>query len=352
MNRTQNKNGKRTSKYLVLLASILFLMGSVNVDAFASNHTLADYNQLTEQQSSGFTVTGLVTDQQGETMIGVSILEKGTSNGTITQANGRFSLQVESANSVLVFSYIGYAKQEITVGNVRDLKVVLAVEAKEVDEVVVIGYGTQRKGDITSAVASVKAEDFSVGKIGDAAELVKGKIAGLSITKSSGDPNATSSIMLRGITTIIGSVSPLVLVDGVEGSLTTVAPENIAAIDVLKDASAAAIYGTRGANGVIIITTKSGQRESRANVTYHAYGSLTNWYKKAEFMDTRDVIFARTNFPYDGYNTDWLDAVTRKMGHAQNHSISIDGAQNQQPILPTSLTVTKQALCVRATGVI
>jgi len=135
MNRTQNKNGKRTSKYLVLLASILFLMGSVNVDAFASNHTLADYNQLTEQQSSGFTVTGLVTDQQGETMIGVSILEKGTSNGTITQANGRFSLQVESANSVLVFSYIGYAKQEITVGNVRDLKVVLAVEAKEVDEV-------------------------------------------------------------------------------------------------------------------------------------------------------------------------------------------------------------------------
>jgi TonB-linked SusC/RagA family outer membrane protein len=325
MNRTQNKNGKRTSKYLVLLASILFLMGSVNVDAFASNHTLADYNQLTEQQSSGFTVTGLVTDQQGETMIGVSILEKGTSNGTITQANGRFSLQVESANSVLVFSYIGYAKQEITVGNVRDLKVVLAVEAKEVDEVVVIGYGTQRKGDITSAVASVKAEDFSVGKIGDAAELVKGKIAGLSITKSSGDPNATSSIMLRGITTIIGSVSPLVLVDGVEGSLTTVAPENIAAIDVLKDASAAAIYGTRGANGVIIITTKSGQRESRANVTYHAYGSLTNWYKKAEFMDTRDVIFARTNFPYDGYNTDWLDAVTRKMGHAQNHSISIDG---------------------------
>ena len=316
MNRTQNKNGKRTSKYLVLLASILFLMGSVNVDAFASNHTLADYNQLTEQQSSGFTVTGLVTDQQGETMIGVSILEKGTSNGTITQANGRFSLQVESANSVLVFSYIGYAKQEITVGNVRDLKVVLAVEAKEVDEVVVIGYGTQRKGDITSAVASVKAEDFSVGKIGDAAELVKGKIAGLSITKSSGDPNATSSIMLRGITTIIGSVSPLVLVDGVEGSLTTVAPENIAAIDVLKDASAAAIYGTRGANGVIIITTKSGQRKA-SHVTYHAYGS-DQLVQKSRIHGYKRCIFARTNFPYDGYHR-LVDAVTRKMGHAQNH---------------------------------
>lgn len=325
MNKTQNKKSKQTSTCLVFLASVLFLIGSANVSASPSTYQFANHNELSEQQVSGFTVTGLVTDHRGETMVGVSILEKGTPNGTITQTNGRFNLQVQSAQSVLVFSYIGYGKQEITVGNVRDLKVTLIEETKEVDEVVVIGYGTQRKGDITSAVASIKAEDFSVGKIGDAAELVKGKIAGLSITKSSGDPNATSSIMLRGITTIIGSVSPLVLVDGVEGSLTTVAPENIAAIDVLKDASAAAIYGTRGANGVIIITTKSGQRESSSKVTYHGYGSMTNWYKKAEFMDAKDIIFARTNFPYEGYDTDWLAAVTRPSGYAQNHSLSLEG---------------------------
>lgn len=155
-------------------------------------------------------------------------------------------------------------------------------DSELMDEVVVIGYGTQRKGDVTSAVASVKAEDFTIGKIGDAAELIKGKVAGLSITNSTGDPTKTSSIMLRGISTITGSVTPLVLVDGVEGSLTTVAPENIASIDVLKDASAAAIYGTRGANGVIIITTKTGKRESRANVSYSGYVSLSDWFKTAD----------------------------------------------------------------------
>lgn len=125
------------------------------------------------------------------------------------------------------------------------------------DEVVVIGYGTQRKGDVTSAVASVKAEDFTAGKIGDAAELIKGKVAGLTIAKGSGDPNAESTIRLRGVISLQGGSTPLVLVDGIEGGLGTVSPENIASIDVLKDASAAAIYGTRGANGVILITTKT-----------------------------------------------------------------------------------------------
>ena len=154
---------------------------------------------------------------------------------------------------------------------------------------------------------------------------MKGKIAGLSITKSSGDPNEKSSIMLRGITTIEGSVEPLVLVDGIEGSLTTVAPENIESIDVLKDASAAAIYGTRGANGVILITTKSGKRNSETQTTYSSYVSLSNWYKKADFMDTHDVIYGRTNYDYEGYDTDWLSAVTRKAGYTQNHSLNING---------------------------
>lgn len=184
-------------------------------------------------------------------------MEKGTSNGTITDFDGNFSLNV-SAKSVLQISYIGYKTQEIPVSQLKAGAVITLKEDTEVmDEVVVIGYGTQRKGDVTSAIASVKAEDFTVGKVGDAADLIKGKVAGLSIAKGSGDPNATSAIRLRGVISVNGSTTPLILIDGVEGDLSTVAPENIEAIDVLKDASAAAIYGTRGANGVILITTKT-----------------------------------------------------------------------------------------------
>lgn len=253
-------------------------------------------------------------------------MEKGTSNGTITDFDGNFTLNV-SPNATLVISYIGYKTQEIPVSQAKAgrLEVTLREDSEVMDEVVVIGYGTQRKGDVTSAISSVKAEDFTIGKITDAADLVKGKIAGLSVTNSSGDPTATSSIMLRGISTIMGSVTPLVLVDGVEGSLTTVAPENIASIDVLKDASAAAIYGTRGANGVILITTKTGKRESRANVSYSGYVSFSDWFKTADFMDTHDIIYGLTSYDYEGYDTDWLGAVTRKMGFKHNHSLSIEG---------------------------
>ncbi|NMA74815.1 MAG: SusC/RagA family TonB-linked outer membrane protein, partial [Bacteroidales bacterium] len=279
--------------------------------------------KVVQQQS--ITISGVVKDQNGEAVIGASILEKGTTNGTITDIDGQYTLKVTNSNSILAISYIGYKTEEVRVGSNRKIDVILNEDAGILDEVVVIGYGTQRKGDVTSAIASVKAEDFTVGKIGDAAELIKGKVAGLSITKASGNPNESSSIMLRGITTLTGNVSPLVLVDGIEGSLTTVAPENIASIDVLKDASAAAIYGTRGANGVILITTKTGKRESHVNTSYSGYLSFSNWLKKSKFMDTRDVINGLTPFEYEGYDTDWLKAITRKSGYVQNHSLSIDG---------------------------
>jgi TonB-linked SusC/RagA family outer membrane protein len=291
----------------------------------SDSKVLSIATDVSESLQQGITVTGTVKDADGEAVVGANIAEKGTTNGTGTDADGRFKLTVKDAQSVLQISYIGYVSQELTVGTNKDVNIVLEEESQIMDEVVVIGYGTQKKGDVTSAIVSVKAEDFTIGKIGDAAELVKGKVAGLSIVKSSGDPNATSSLMLRGITTITGSVSPLVLIDGIEGSLTTVAPEHIASIDVLKDASAAAIYGTRGANGVIIITTKTGKREQHVNVNYSAYGSVSDWYKKMEFMDTGDIIYGLTNFPYEGYDTDWLKAITRRAGYTQNHSLSFDG---------------------------
>ncbi|MGS2739329.1 SusC/RagA family TonB-linked outer membrane protein [Sinomicrobium sp. M5D2P17] len=269
-------------------------------------------------------LTGEVTDETGAPLPGVSIAEKGTSTGIISDFDGNFQITLSGGNSVLIFSYMGYKTQEIAVGNQTSLQVAMEEDITSLSEVVVIGYGTQEKKDVTSAVASVKSEDFLVGKIQDASELVKGKVAGLVITKSSGDPNATSTIMLRGVTTLTGNVNPLVLIDGVPGEINTVAPENIESIDVLKDASAAAIYGTRGANGVIYITTKAGLRERPTTINYVGYTSISDFYKDADFMTASDIREGKTSFNDRGHNTDWVDAVTRT-GFMHNHSLNIDG---------------------------
>lgn len=273
-------------------------------------------------------ISGKVVDSKGESIIGANVMEKGTTNGTITDFDGKFSLNV-SAKAILQVSYIGYKSQEIPVSQLKAGAVITLREDTEVmDEVVVIGYGTQRKGDVTSAIASVKAEDFTVGKVGDAADLIKGKVAGLSIAKGSGDPNATSTIRLRGVISVNGSTTPLVLVDGVEGDLSTVAPENIESIDVLKDASAAAIYGTRGANGVILITTKTGKREAHTTASYSGYVSASQFGKKLDFMTGEDVRAGKTNFTDKGYDTDWLDAISRT-GFTHNHNFNITGGTKQ-----------------------
>ena len=177
----------------------------------------AEAAPLQQPQQKGITVRGTVTDRQGEPIAGANVVIPGTQQGTMTDIDGRFSLEVPSLRTSLRVSFIGYMPQEVTPDARGTVKVVLEEDSELLDDVVVVGYGTMKTADITSAVASVKSEDFTNGKISDAAELIKGKVAGLSIVKSSGDPNATSSIMLRGITTIHGDVTPLVLVDGIEG---------------------------------------------------------------------------------------------------------------------------------------
>lgn len=270
-------------------------------------------------QQNEVTVKGVVKDANGEAIIGASVIEKGNAkNGTVTDLDGNYTLKVKRG-ATLTISYIGYISQETKGGNI-----ILEEDLKSLNEVVVIGYGTQKKADVTSAVVSVKAEDFTKGNFNDAGDLIKGKVAGLTITKPSGDPGATTQISLRGIATVSGNAQPLVLVDGVPGSLSSVPPENIASIDVLKDASAAAIYGTRGAGGVIIITTKTGQRELRTEVTYNGYVSFSTWAKKADFMTPSDIRAGKTTFNDEGYDTDWLDAISR-VGVTQNHSISLSG---------------------------
>lgn len=269
-------------------------------------------------------VTGKVVDENGQVMPGVNVLLKNSNRGTTSDSDGKFSIETISDTDVLVFTFIGYERQEIIVGTQTSIDVNLAPDLQSLQEVVVIGYGTQRAGEVTGAIASVKSKDFLVGKIQDATDLIKGKVAGLVISKGSGDPNATASVSLRGITTILGDVRPLVLVNGVPGDLTTVAPENVESIDVLKDASAAAIYGTRGANGVILITTKTGKRDNPVTVNYTAYASLSDFYKTPDFMGPNEIRRGLTSFSDGGYDTDWLKSVTRK-GYMQNHSLTIDG---------------------------
>ena len=312
------------SKALLKAATCLFLTAGAGVSSVWATPETTESMRTEMVQQQTVTVSGVVKDRKGEPIIGANIMEKGTTNGTITDFDGKYTLKVKSAQSVLTISYIGYKTQEIPVGNGGKKDITLQDDSELMDEVVVIGYGTQRKGDVTSAVASVKAEDFTAGKIGDAAELIKGKVAGLTIAKGSGDPNAESTIRLRGVISLQGGSTPLVLVDGIEGGLGTVSPENIASIDVLKDASAAAIYGTRGANGVILITTKNGQRESRTAANYSGYMSLSKFGKTLDFYGAEEIRQGLTNYADKGYDTDWLDAVSRT-AFTHNHNFNISG---------------------------
>ena len=210
--------------------------------------------------AQGKVVTGKVTSTDDNSAIpGANVLEKGTSNGTVTDANGVFRISVGD-NATLVFSFVGLTTQEAVVGSRSTIDIGLLSDVTALSEIVVTGYGTQEKKELTSAITSVKSEDFNKGTVNDPMQLLAGKVAGLAIARPGGDPNGTSTIRLRGIATFGANSEPLIVIDGViGGSLSTVDPNDIASMDVLKDASAAAIYGSRGGSGVIIITTKSGK---------------------------------------------------------------------------------------------
>ena len=318
MRQTQNISGFVHSQAYVKAIACLVLACGGALPTLAASETLSNPKVENVQQNE-VTIKGVVKDANGEAIIGASVIEKGNAkNGTVTDLDGNYTLKVKRG-ATLTISYIGFISQETKGGNV-----ILEEDLKSLSEVVVIGYGTQKKADVTSAVVSVKAEDFTKGNFNDAGDLIKGKVAGLTITKPSGDPGAVTQISLRGIATVSGNAQPLVLVDGVPGSLSSVPPENIASIDVLKDASAAAIYGTRGAGGVIIITTKTGQREQRTEVTYNGYVSFSTWAKKADFMTSSDIRAGKTTFNDEGYDTDWLDAISRT-AVTHNHSVSLSG---------------------------
>lgn len=297
------------------------------------NYIIIKPQQKTQTSGKKVKVRGVIKDETGEPIIGATVRVKGQSEGTVSDFDGNFTLDVTDDNTLQI-SYIGYQTQEFAVGKQHHFSIVLEEDKKILNEVVVIGYGTQKKGDITSSVGSVKSEDFTAGAINDAGQLIQGKIAGLSVTNPSGNPVGGTEISLRGNTTILGaSTNPLILIDGVPGDFNTVAPEDIESIDVLKDGSAAAIYGSRGTNGVVLITTKKSKGNNINEVQYSGYLSLSTIAKKPDFCDADDyrqqIKDGLRDAAWDlGDNTNWIDAITRT-GLSHVHNISFKGGNAQ-----------------------
>jgi len=270
-------------------------------------------------------VTGTVTSgTSGDPLAGATVLIKGTTQGVFTDDAGKYSIRANDQD-VLVVSYIGYVRQEISVNGQSSINVSLeASETSVLDEVVVTGYGTQKAEQVTSAITSVKAEDFNVGQVNDPTQLVQGKVAGLNISKVGGDPNGGFTLRLRGISTFGANASPLIVIDGVIGAeLNSVDPADIADISVLKDGSAAAIYGSRASSGVIIITTKKGVAGS-TNINYNGFFTVENADRTAPMADRATFLDIKGAGQDQGADTDWIDEVTRT-GISQVHNLSLSG---------------------------
>ena len=290
------------------------------------------------------TITGVVTDAEGETLPGVSVRVMGTTQGTATDINGAYSLQVKDENATLVFSFVGFSTQEFSVGNQRIINVTMHEEMTGLDEIVVIGYGTARRADLTGSVASVSAAQFKDVPLASTAMLFTGKMAGVNVTQTEGSLDAEIKIRVRGGGSITQDNSPLYIIDGFPvDNLGAISPADIATIDVLKDASSTAIYGARGANGVVIITTKSGY-EGKATISFNSYYGNSKVPKFLDVLDGYEYAlwqyeisgpgttieqflgrFEDYHIYRDVENTNWQKRVLGRTGTTLNNNISITG---------------------------
>jgi TonB-linked SusC/RagA family outer membrane protein len=320
------------------LMSLVLDNTEVSYTVLENNFIVITPKSLFQQQK----VTGRVTDAAtGEPLPGVNILVEGTMQGVITDGLGKYSLGIEDQNVVLIFSYVGYISEKVAVSGKSVIDVKLSADIKQLEEVVVIGYGTQKRKELTSAITSVRKEDFNKGPIANSPlQLVQGKIPGLGISRSNGgDPMQEIQMQIRGVSTVMGNRSPLVVIDGVPGgNLNTIAPEDIESIDVLRDGSASAIYGTRGSNGVVIVTSKKGKIGS-PTIEYSSYVYYERYNNRPEVLNASEWRQLKTDFANSdnpilknkaesiidyGGNTDWFDAISQNK-LSQVHNLSISG---------------------------
>ncbi|HLT33262.1 MAG TPA: TonB-dependent receptor plug domain-containing protein, partial [Aquaticitalea sp.] len=318
------------NRYQYLACSLLFLvMGATSVFALPYNPMSIPY--LFQQVS----VSGQVVDENGVPLPGANVIEKGTTNGVATDMDGRFSINVASNASEVVISYLGYLETTI-LGDAPDAGIIaLQPDTNSLEEIVLVGYGSSKRKDVTGAVASVSEDEMNEGAITSPLQLISGKAAGVIINQTGSEPGSTPSVRIRGISSLIGGNDPLVVVDGIQGNmdlLNQIPPSEIASIDILKDASATAIYGSRGAAGVLIVSTK----KSKAGTTTVSYtGSMAVDYipEKLEMLDadqwwTQAQLSGVPASANHGSNTDWYNLLTQT-GFTQNHTISFGGGTDK-----------------------
>jgi len=298
-------------------------------------------NELNADQPAGLPpLTGRVTDENGNGLPGVSILLKGTQRGTTTDRDGNFSIDVPDANSILVFSFVGYVTQEIIVGSHSHLEISLEADEKSLDEVVVVGYGVVKKSDLSGSVSSIKSEEINAFPAANVMQALSGRASGVQVKQNTGAPGAAVSVRIRGTNSIQGSNEPLYVIDGfpVSGQPLVLNNSDIESIEILKDASAVAIYGSRGANGVVMITTKSG-KEGKMRVDYESSYGVQKLRKKIDLMNAQEYAtfynilaanegvspyFTQDEINRMGEGFDWQDFVYRS-APIQNHSLNISG---------------------------
>ncbi|WP_455638641.1 TonB-dependent receptor [Parabacteroides sp.] len=337
-----------------------------------------------QQTGDNVKIKGSVFDDNGDPVIGANIVVEGSTNGTITDIDGNFFLQVPK-NALLHISYIGYLDQKVKIGNNTDIRVVLKEDTQTLDEVIVVGYGTMKKSDITGSVASVRLDDLKEGASTSVDQMLLGKSAGVNVVQSSGEPGGGFSVNIRGASSINGGVSPLYVIDGVpidnsrpvsQGSIvgfsdsrsprnpmSSINPADIESLEILKDASATAIYGSRGANGVILITTKSGKAE-KMKVSYSGSVGIQSPSGKLDLLSAADykrvlneIIDASGDAEANrvgdiangGRGTDWQDEVTRQNAITHEHQLSFSGG-NSKTYYYTSFNYVNQEGIVKNTS--
>ncbi|MGV3459805.1 MAG: SusC/RagA family TonB-linked outer membrane protein [Flavobacterium sp.] len=300
---------------------------------------------------SGQTVTGTVLDDGGLGIPGVTINEKGTDNVALTDIDGNFSINMKGAGGELVFSYIGFETVTQPVGDKKQLNIVMKTSTNQLDEVVVIGYGTTRKSDLTGAVSVITGEDLKKMPVANVAETLTGRLAGVRVTSSEGSPDSDINIRIRGGSSLTQDASPLLIVDGFPvNTISDISPSDIESLTVLKDASSTAIYGSRGANGVIIITTKSGTKDNKLSVSFNTFSGAkfiakkidvlgvqdyANWqYEYALLQEDQasydDVFGAWSPNQFDGVQgTDWQEEIYGQMGTVQSYDLGIRGGSEK-----------------------
>ena len=319
----------RKSVLCVGLCSLAGLMGTPQTATAAPDSQSVTAVQQTKK------VTGRVSDSMG-TLIGATIMEKGTTNGVVTDYDGNFSINVQPG-ATLVVSYVGYVSQEIKVGNQSNLNIMLEDEGRNLNEVVVIGYGTQRREAVTGSVANVNGEKLNQIAATNAAQALQGRVAGVLMTQTGSKPGDEMQIRIRGQRSLSASNDPLIVLDGIPfmGQLSDINPTDIKSMDILKDASATAIYGSRGANGVIIITTAKGNQGVPAKVSYNGYVSFKTVFHKYPMMDGPTFskfreyagLYKNSLDESDETNTDWQD-LYYQTGVSHNHDVSVAGGTN------------------------